>query len=119
MQWSVSPEYKSANHNPVVVVAGDKSKSVVRMKVRSGEAVSVGAEGTKDPDGDRVSVRWWVYPEAGTHRGSVELKQEGMAASFTAPNVKQPADIHLICEARDNGAPILFAYRRVIVTVEP
>jgi hypothetical protein len=119
MSWSVSPEYKSANHNPVVVVAGDKTKRVARIKVRSGEAVSVGAEGTNDPDGDRVSVRWWVYAEAGTHRGSVELKQEGMAASFTAPNVKQPADIHLICEASDNGAPSLFAYRRVIVTVEP
>lgn len=119
MDWCVAAGYKSANHNPVVVVEGDRTKHVLRMRVRSGRPVEVSAAGTEDPDGNELSLRWWVYPEAGTHRGGVTLAQDGLAARFTAPSVSKPADIHLICEARDNGVPNLFAYRRVIVTVEP
>lgn len=119
MDWCVAGDYNGANHHPVVVAAGDRTKHVLRIRARSGETVEVSAAGSTDPDGDELALRWWIYPEAGTYRGKVALSQQGPAARFTAPPVGKPADIHLICEARDNGSPNLFAYRRVIVTVEP
>ncbi|HWU96692.1 MAG TPA: hypothetical protein VN029_13925, partial [Sphingomonas sp.] len=40
-------------------------------------------------------------------------------ASFVAPAVKAPAELHLILEVRDQGTPPITRYRRVIVEVSP
>jgi len=124
MDWCVADAFEKANHNPIAVFQGDKSKVVAQIRVRPGERVNLSATGTYDPDGDRVSYRWFVYPEAGTVRDAVEI-QDGASpeAYFTAPQGKAepaqgPASLHVILEVRDDGSPSLYSYRRVVVTIE-
>lgn len=119
MDWCVAEQYNKANHNPVAVLNGDTSKDVWEITAKPGEKVELSAKGTSDPDGNRTVMQWFVYKEAGTYTGDVSLTAKGDFAAFTAPEVKEPATIHVILQVRDNGSPNLFAYRRAIVKIEP
>lgn len=111
--WSVKP-YADANHAPVVVLAHAPD-----LTAKIGEVVKLSAEGTSDPDGHKLTYRWWQYAEADTYSGAVNIQQFNTSkASFTIPSDATPTNtIHLICEVTDNGSPALTRYQRVIVTV--
>jgi hypothetical protein len=128
MDWCVAGDYKQANHNPVAVVNGDRSRRVLEISAKPGDTVRLSAEGTSDPDGQSVELRWWIYPEASTLRepkgqafpGQVTLRAgKGWSTSLVAPRVEKAAAIHVILEARDTGTPPLWAYRRSVVTIQP
>ena len=120
MDWCVADSYDKANHNPVVVVAGDKSKAVVHLTVKPGQVVSLDASGTHDPDGDEISCRWFVYPEAGTYQGDAEIERYAtQKAQLVAPQVNAPRTLHVILEVQDNGKPSLYSYRRVVLDIQP
>jgi hypothetical protein len=119
MAWSVDA---AANHAPVVVAQGVAGIAPVRIRARAGETVTLDAAGTRDPDGDALDYRWWQYREVGGIPGqpAVEIADAvGTRASFVAPTVKKPTELHLILEVRDQGAPAITRYRRVIVEVSP
>ncbi len=119
MDWCTAETYAKANHNPVAVIYGDTSKAVAKMRVKSGIRVSLNAEKTYDPDGDQLTYRWFVYNEAGTYKGQVEIvNNTSPHAYFTAPEVKGPETLHVILEVKDDGQPVLYSYRRIIITVE-
>jgi hypothetical protein len=121
MDWCVQPP-EQANHNPIAVVNGQAGKDVLRIDARPGQSISLSAEGSRDPDGNQLSYRWFYYPEAGTYRpqGPVTLEGANTArASFTVPPSKGAGEMHVILELRDDGQPALHAYRRVIVNVKP
>jgi hypothetical protein len=78
MDWCVEP-YEKANHNPVAVLNGDKTKDVLYVQAREGGPVRLSAAGSTDPDGGALRFRWWIYREAGTFRGKAWLTaEEGM-----------------------------------------
>ena len=112
--WCVKP-YDRANHAPVVKLAHAKD-----LKVRPGQTVSLSAKGTKDPDGDALTYRWWQYQEADTYEGTIDITDaEKQDASFTVPgDAREGTTIHVICEVTDSGAPPLTRYRRVVVEIE-
>ena len=111
--WCVKP-YDEANHAPVVVVAHDN------MNVASGKTVKLSAKGTKDPDGDKLTYKWWQYREAGSYPGDITFSSNGgMKSSFVVPeDAKKGETIHVICEVTDDGMPALTRYARVIITVK-
>lgn len=110
--WAVRP-YAQANHPPVVRLAGERERVA-----RPGEQVVLDASASYDPDGDALSYRWYVYPEAGSYRGAVRLQgADGAEAVLEAPAVAAPATIHLILEVTDDGDPRLTRYARVVVAV--
>lgn len=116
IDWTVKP-YKEANHPPVPAL-GHPSQ----LRVKSGEKVTLSAEGSKDPDGNELAYEWIYYREAGTFESNRPLEvQESKQknAFFTAPKVEKPETIHLILAVTDNGIPALTRYQRVIVTVMP
>ena len=122
IDWTVANRFEDANHNPVVIVNGDRTKKPVAMVVKSGERVDLDAAGTHDPDGNDLTYRWFVYPEAGSFRteqpGVLDIAGSNeVRARFVAPQVTKPETIHLILEVKDNGRPSLFSYRRVILDV--
>lgn len=128
MDWCVSDDFAKANHNPVAVLNGDTTRRVLDLPARPGQTVTLSAEGTHDPDGDALELRWWIYPEASTLRDArgrsfpdhVTLSDErGLKTSLVAPSVKRPETIHVILEVRDTGTPALWAYRRAVITVRP
>ncbi len=115
MDWCAAERFDEANHPPMVRLVHPDT-----LTIRSGEPVRLDASGTTDPDGDRLDVRWWVYPEAGTYEsGPVEIASAGPTASFVAPEVESPQTLHLIVAAQDYGTPSLTRYGRVVVTVLP
>jgi hypothetical protein len=113
--WCVR-KYKKANHPPVVELAHDRD-----LKVRRGATVQLSAQGSSDPDGDRLEYRWWQYREPGTYNGAVEIRDARQQdASFEAPgDAGEGETIHIICEVTDTGTPRLTRYQRVILTMQP
>jgi hypothetical protein len=120
MDWCVASEFGEANHNPVVVLNGDRTKEIVEIDARPGETVALSAAGSRDPDGDAFTATWYVYPEAGTYGGDVVLSDAaGPETRLIAPSVEAPETVHVVLQVEDQGEPSLFAYRRAIVTIRP
>ena len=118
--WCVAETIGSANHPPLAILNGDRSKAILRVSAKSGERVVLSAEGSSDPDGDVLRYAWYTYPEAGTFQGECQLAaSEGITTSFTAPIVDRPLSLHVVLELNDDGKPGLVRYRRTVVTVSP
>jgi len=111
--WCVkSPE--EANHPPIAHLAGPLDR-----KVKPGQRVTLSASGSSDPDGDRLSFRWWQYADADTARSTVAIqgadRREG--AEFVVPN-EPGRTVHIILEVTDDGTPPLTRYRRIVFHIE-
>lgn len=128
MDWCVADDFKKANHNPVAVLNGDKTRNVLEITAKPGDTVKLSSEGSSDPDGNDVETRWWIYEEAGTLRDSRTRSfpksttlsaTNGIATSLVVPKASRPQTIHIIMETRDSGTPKLWAYRRAIIRIEP
>ena len=113
MRWSVTPSYADANHAPAVSVRGSS-----RISARPGETVRL-QTAASDPDGNRVSVKWWQWKDVDTYPGDVPVSgATALAASVRVPADAQPGQtIHLVLEATDGGRPSLTRYQRVAITV--
>jgi hypothetical protein len=126
MDWTIK-EYREANHPPV-----PKLTHPNEITVKSGEIVTLDASLTTDPDGNQLSYQWYLYLEPGSYllyrdyslnnNRNFRLDMEGRdtsKATFTAPKVEKPQDMHIILEVTDNGVPALTRYQRVIVNIIP
>ncbi len=115
MDWCVRA-YDKCNHEPVAVCNGDKTKKVLNINVDPGREVKLSATGSSDPDGDKLSYRWWVYKEAGSYWADAPIRGGNSAqAVVTVPKNASGRTVHVILEAIDAGKPPLTAYRRVIL----
>ncbi len=63
MDWTIN-EFGGANHNPIAVVNGDKTKDPIFVKARIGRPVTLSAIGSEDPDGHILAYDWFHYQEA-------------------------------------------------------
>ena len=119
LDWCVTPNYADANHNPIAVINSDGSKQPITIEVSPGEEISLSAEGSYDPDeGDSFTYSWWVYREAGTYPGFVNLSNADTPVSgIVIPNDAAGTTIHVILELVDDGMPELRGYRRVVLDV--
>lgn len=113
LAWSVTPNYKDANHYPKVTVHR------IRVSARPGEVVTLTAK-TSDPDGDAVKVEWLKFDGSGSYLAPVTMdKGVGATGSFRVPADAKPGDtIHIVAKATDNGKIPLTRYARAIVTVQ-
>lgn len=118
MDWCVADSYDKANHNPVAVLNGDKTKKVLHIEAGDSERVLLSAEGTSDPDGDNIDIRWWIYTEAGTIRDAILSAEKGNSIYVDLSKVKNKGTLHVIMEVKDEGSPSLYAYRRAIIYKE-
>jgi hypothetical protein len=117
MAWCVQP-VRSANHPPIAVLNGDQGVGVVELKARPGEVVQLTAAGSSDPDGDRLSLHWFVYPEAGTYARDVPLSDAtAETTALTVPAEALGKTIHVVLEVTDSGEPALTRYRRAVIRV--
>lgn len=70
-----------------------------------------------DPDGDRLTFKWWIMPEAGTYEGPASVDNADSAEAVLRLPDDAEGEIHLICEVEDDGTIPLTSYRRIVVTV--
>jgi hypothetical protein len=113
MDWAKEGK---GNRNPVVVINDSDGQEVITLKPSPGDSVTLDASKTTDPDGDKLSFKWWVFTEAGTYTPSVAIP----TSTANKVTISVPADsagksIHVICEVSDAGAPALTSYRRIIL----
>lgn len=114
LKWSVTPNYKDANHEPKVSVKGP-----LDVTAKAGSKLNL--EGAaSDPDHNAVKVTWWQYNDAGTYAGDVHISDpNALKTSVDIPADAKPGDtIHIILEGTDDGSPALTHYQRVVVTVK-
>jgi len=136
MDWTVK-DPKHANHNPQVVINGQSGKAPIVIQTEPGKPVTLDATGTKDPDNDSLTYKWFFYNEAGTGiptkpvaigAGNIPSSPDGMApqpparltldhedgAKVTA-TLHTSGTAHIILAVEDKGTPSLTSYRRIIV----
>jgi len=113
MDWCVAEYFADANHAPVARVAGELNRTV-----KPGATMHLDARPSSDPDGDKLTFKWWQYREAGTAETKVTLTNpDSSAASFVVPD-EPGKQLHIILEVTDDGEPVLVGYRRVICHIE-
>jgi hypothetical protein len=117
MDWCVKP-YAEANHEPSAVLRGDRTRRALQIDADPGGRVQLSAAGSSDPDGDRLTYRWWVYREAGSYSREVPIRGADQGeAVLTVPTDASGRTIHVILEVTDTGKPPLTAYRRAVLKV--
>ena len=123
MRWAATG---TGNRNPVAVVrvgglttAGAAPNEPLRVSATAGSTLKLDASKSYDPDGGGVSVSWWIQRDAGRCPEAVGLAGSGHSlATLSLPTGCEGAEVHVVCEVRDNAASPLVNYRRLIVRVE-
>jgi hypothetical protein len=77
------------------------------------------ATASSDPDKNRLSCQWLVYPEASGYRGTIPAVADPVAlrTTVTVPPDAARQAIHLLAIVTDDGSPPLTRYARVILDV--
>jgi len=122
--WTLTPDRTKANHAPALVLNGAPGDAPAVLDAKAGETVKLSALGSRDPDGDALTYRWWQYAEVSGRPGLSPPKLEVVdadqpQASFVVPTVVEPTTYQVILEVRDSGTPAITRYRRVLVNVRP
>ena len=128
MNWSIAPRFADANHPPELRLNGQAGQAPVELAVCPDQPLLLTAAGSRDPDGQPLTYRWWRYGEVSGALWSPDLKlsaASGETTTVTVPAWTQPADMHqpdnqtfhVILEATDTGDPALTRYRRAVITV--
>lgn len=118
MDWSITTNHADANHHPIAVVNGDTSRRVLEVTAAPGDTVKLDASGSSDPDKKALNYAWSFYKEPSSYDGDVKIQNDSAsAATVSIPSDASGRNIHVILELHDDGAPNLYAYRRVIIDV--
>lgn len=118
MDWCITSDFQNANHNPIAILNGDDSREVLKIPAQTNEIIKLSAAGSLDPDGDKLSFLWMIYPEASTDGTRARLEHETTpSAVLTVEDDSQEGDLHILLKVSDNGEPSLVSYRRIIVQI--
>jgi hypothetical protein len=116
MDWCIAGNRPDANHHPVAVVNGAEGKSIIAITASPGQTLTLSAAGSSDPDGNKITYRWFQYLEAGTCKDAVTLDpargiETKLTLAKTGTRPPGKSTIHVILIVEDDGTPSLVSYR--------
>ncbi len=118
MDWTITPNYEDANHHPVAVLNGDETRNVLYVNAQAGTTLKLCGKDSSDPDENELSFNWNYYAAPSSYDGAIEI--DGADERSCVVNIPEDAagkTLHVILKLSDNGDPILYAYRRVVIQV--
>ncbi|WP_304517417.1 DUF1593 domain-containing protein [Cecembia rubra] len=115
LQYSLK-EPNEVNHEPVVIVNGIRDNKPLVISGFPGNVLVLEAAESFDPDGDELEFHWFLYPEASSYRGKIQFSEPNSnTLQIEIPKDISDQEVHLILEVKDNGAPRLVGYKRLIL----
>lgn len=119
VQWGLDLP-ATINHYPAIQVNQSSGKAPLQIHARPGEELILNASLSSDPDGDRLSFEWMLYPEAGSFQDLENVKVSKLNEAQLTLNIpnQETGEIHLILRVKDDAQYPLVSYKRVIITVE-
>lgn len=112
MDWAKDGK---GNRNPVVMIDKKTGLDILINKPKQGKKITLNASKSYDPDGDDLTFKWWVQPEAGTYKQDISISGSNSSrAIVNIPGDSAGKTFHVICEVTDNGTPNLTSYRRIM-----
>ncbi|KAL2855930.1 hypothetical protein BJY01DRAFT_204056 [Aspergillus pseudoustus] len=137
IQWTLSSDFSSANHAPIISINGDTSLAPLEIDAEAGSTFTLDASESYDPDSGALAFRWFHYKDPSATQSWVDAEvadlgikavDDGQKVEVTVPPAerccvdlmtRQPTTrgqiLHLILQVTDNGTPALTSYRRVLV----
>ena len=132
MDWTIQ-DFAHANHNPELVVNGQAGTAPLELSAEVKQTVKLDAAGSKDPDGQPLHYKWWLYEEAGrTGVNGADVSIANSTSPQAEVTINSPCRApwipgilpcrgegiaHIILEVTDEGTPRLTSYRRIVVHV--
>lgn len=110
MQWSVTSNYKDANHPPVITLNNTKT-----IYAKPGDQIKLNVT-VNDPDGDAYSIKWWQFKNDKTTPEIEILNNNTLNPTFFLPiNASTKQTLFLVIEVTDHHKMNLTNYALVKV----
>lgn len=108
MNWSVTSDYKKANHNPIISIQGLKL-----ITAKPGDLINIRAN-VNDPDGDTYQVKWWQFIQnKNTDKVQIINDQSLNTNILISKEAKLNQQLYIVVEVADNNSNTLTSYQTI------